>query len=67
MFWSEKKNRLASVGLTYFEKEHRKQERSFCLDYFIMKHITGFWMVKSALFGMFLLFIHITLWINTVF
>lgn len=36
------KNRLTSVGFMYFERENRKQQKNFCLDYFITKHITGF-------------------------
>lgn len=36
------KNRLTSVGFMYFERENRKQQKNFCLDCFITKHITGF-------------------------
>lgn len=36
------KNRLTSVGFIYFERENRKQQRNFCLDCFVTKHITGF-------------------------
>lgn len=49
------KNRLTSVGFIYFERENRKQQRNFCLDCFVTKHITGFWTFKLALLGKLLL------------